>query len=271
MVSGIVLSPVVNIFVIISAAVANGQMKVSQTPESAYAVEGESFTFYCAFPLFRDQSNVTISWWKLGDTELLQSGSDGRKRFLPLKKGEASLQLLNVKADDSGVYYCGVKHPDGPIVNGTGSRLVIYVPPIPLKIISKSPENSVPGTLIVLCKTAAFYPDSINLTWYKDGLHVTKGITALKHLNSNGLYEFTSYMEVTRAAHNITCQVTHRTLPIPVRSTFFVSNRKVHRFNIPLIPQFILGFFMILALTLIIADYAKHLKVKGSNNTYVEK
>ncbi|XP_078068149.1 natural cytotoxicity triggering receptor 3 ligand 1-like [Mustelus asterias] len=237
--------------------VADGQRKVSQAPESAHRLAGENVTFYCAFPLFNDISNVNIYWWKLGDTDFLQSRSDSRKVIRLLKKGEATLQLLKVHAADSGVYYCGVKHLDRLFANGTGSKLVIYVPPIPLSIKSELLANKTPESLIISCKTAAFYPDGINVTWYKDGFRVATGINTFKYLNSEGLYELFSYLVVTRTDRYVTCQVTHRTLIIPVNASFNVLNWKVHRLHVALIPRFVLGFLVILILTIIIVDHFK--------------
>ncbi|XP_041048274.1 natural cytotoxicity triggering receptor 3 ligand 1-like [Carcharodon carcharias] len=250
-------SPCANILIIIYADIVAGQIKVFQTPGKTQRLAGENVTFYCAFPLFQDTANVIIYWWKLGEAEFLQPGSDIRKRFLLLKKGEASLQLLDVKAADSGVYYCGVKHLVTRFTNGTGSKLIIYVPPIPLSIKSELSVNNVSGTLTILCKTAAFYPGSINVTWYKDNISIETGIQSSKALNSNGLYELSSYLEVTGAVTSVTCQVTHRTLMIPVNATFTVPNWKVRRFQVSLTHRFILAFLVILILTTIIVEHLK--------------
>ncbi|XP_072373771.1 tapasin-related protein-like [Scyliorhinus torazame] len=252
---------------IVRANIADGQRKVFQAPQNAHRVAGENFTFHCAFHFLQDISKANIYWWKLGNTEFLQQGTDSRKQFVRLRKGEASLQLLKVQVADSGVYYCGVKHLDNLFTNGTGSTLVVYVPPIPLSIKSELLAINASKTLIISCKTAAFYPDGINVTWYKDGFQTVTGIHTVKNLNSDGLYELSSCLEVTQTLRYVTCQVAHRTLQIPVNVTFNAlnwngvpnsgENKNFHRFQVALIHRFVLGFLVILILIIMIVVHFK--------------
>ncbi|XP_038662033.1 tapasin-related protein-like [Scyliorhinus canicula] len=262
-----VLLPCVHLLLITYTDIADGQRKVFQAPQNAHGMEGDNFTFHCAFHFLQDISKANIYWWKLGDTDFLQPGTDSRKKIVRLRKGEASLQLLKVQVADSGVYYCGVKHLDNLFTNGTGSTLVVYVPPIPLSIKSELPDINASKTLIILCKTAAFYPDRINVTWYKDGFRIETGINTVIKLNSEGLYELSSCLEVTPTLRYVTCQVAHRTLKIPVNVTFNAlnwkgvptggANNNFHRFQVALIPRFVLGFLVILILIIMIVVHFK--------------
>ncbi|XP_067853494.1 tyrosine-protein phosphatase non-receptor type substrate 1-like [Heptranchias perlo] len=205
-------------------AVADAQIRAFQAPESAQVIAGGNITFQCEFPLFQDNSNVSVYWWKLGENEFLKLGSNSRKRFIHLKKGEACLQFLNVSAEDSGVYHCGVKYPGGRIANGTGSKLLIHVPPTPLHIAANEAERNTSASLIVVCKTAEFYPDNINITWYKDGVNIDTGINTVKQLNARGLYEVSSFLEEADSVESgtiFTCQVSHLTVQTAADFRFF--------------------------------------------------
>ncbi|XP_067905014.1 tyrosine-protein phosphatase non-receptor type substrate 1-like [Heterodontus francisci] len=82
------------------------------------------------------------------------------------------------------------------------------VPPTPLQIFS----NESPTSLILVCQTAAFSPERLNITWYKNGSVITSGTKEIKEQNTEGLYEVSSKLNETGALQigtNYTCQVEH--------------------------------------------------------------
>ncbi|XP_067853500.1 immunoglobulin lambda-1 light chain-like isoform X2 [Heptranchias perlo] len=207
----------------------DAQFQVSQAPETMSALVGSNITVYCTFPIFQDNSDVNVYWWKLGESNFLQTVSESRNRFLIFKQGGASFHLLNISARDSGVYYCGVRNLGARIVNGTGSTIKVSVPPTPLRIFTKVPEvNS--SSLNLVCKTDNFYPEALSLTWYKDGIEIVIGIETTTTLNIDGLYEVSSLLKETQPLRSraiYTCQVSHLTLPAPANVTFTVQFSKL--------------------------------------------
>ncbi|XP_067906050.1 natural cytotoxicity triggering receptor 3 ligand 1-like [Heterodontus francisci] len=203
-------------------------VEVTQVPENIYSIVGTDIAFNCIFPTFQDDSDVNVYWWKLGGKELIQPGSDSRKRFVN-EKGRASFQLLNVSVQDSGVYHCGVAHLGNRIANGSGSQLVVSAPPTPVRIVSQASESNVSGALALVCEMASFYPEALTITWYKNNVNVETGIHTTKQLSRAGMYEASSYFEEAQSVQGGTvyvCLVSHATLQVPAMAIYLVPNSK---------------------------------------------
>ncbi|XP_072322906.1 SLA class II histocompatibility antigen, DQ haplotype D beta chain-like [Scyliorhinus torazame] len=205
------------------------QFQVTQAPVSTSVLLGSNVTFVCTFPIFQDNLDAEVYWWKLGELKFLQRDSDSRKNIVIFKRGGASFHLLNISARESGVYYCGVKTLEHRFVNGTGTTIKVFVPPTPLCILSKRRELNSSG-LDLLCKTSAFYPEELKLTWYKNGIEVMNHTWTTIKLSSGGLYDGSSLLKETQSVRSgdvFTCQVSHATLPIPANVSFIapISNQ----------------------------------------------
>uniref|UniRef100_A0A4W3GBM1 Ig-like domain-containing protein n=1 Tax=Callorhinchus milii TaxID=7868 RepID=A0A4W3GBM1_CALMI len=96
-------------------------LSLTQHPEHIAINTGENVKFSCNFP---DTSIITTNWWKQGESEYLRI--DHKKLFGQESAGEASLELLDVRHQDSGIYYCAAVTPGKTTVNGTGSHLTVY-------------------------------------------------------------------------------------------------------------------------------------------------
>ncbi|XP_078066431.1 immunoglobulin lambda-1 light chain-like [Mustelus asterias] len=255
------------IMAIFCTAGIRANFQVSQAPENTNALLGTNVTFYCTFPIFQNALNVEVYWWKLGENGFLHRSSDSRKIFLRFKQGGASFQLLNISARDAGVYYCGVKTLENRTANGTGSTIKVSVPPTPLKIFSKVHEvNS--SFLDLLCETSEFYPNVLNLSWYKDGIEIRNCTVTTKSLNINGLYKVSSIlkrMQPVRSTTVYTCQVSHVTLPVPAKVEFALLNPKLGAkflFNSQVIYRSTAGAFIFL-LMIAITGSSCHQNKKG--------
>uniref|UniRef100_A0A4W3H1I7 Ig-like domain-containing protein n=1 Tax=Callorhinchus milii TaxID=7868 RepID=A0A4W3H1I7_CALMI len=89
--------------------------------------------------------------------------------------------------------------------------------PTPLKIFSRVPERFSSAFLVLVCETAMFYPENLNLSWYKNGIEISSGITITKQQNAEGLYEASSSITETQTVRTetvYTCQVSHPSLQI---------------------------------------------------------
>eukprot|EP00062_Callorhinchus_milii_P018866 gi/632972940/ref/XP_007902905.1/ PREDICTED: uncharacterized protein LOC103185951 [Callorhinchus milii] len=231
----------------------DASMKVIQYPVDKTAFEGESVTFGCKFANIQTTSDLTFYWWKQGEREYLHTSPDNRKIF-----NFKTFQLLNVSFHDSGVYICAVSRQGKIAANGTGSRLIVHetqqnkmnvgvngevlllslmkvklpvvvareFPPTPLKMFARDSEIDSTMSLTLVCKTAAFFPEDITLTWSKDDNEVKTGINSTKERNSKGLYEISSYLEEAQTVQSgvvYTCLVSHTSLRIPAVAIYAVS------------------------------------------------
>ncbi|XP_067906088.1 immunoglobulin lambda-1 light chain-like isoform X2 [Heterodontus francisci] len=200
--------------------------RVSQTPERTSVMAGTDVTFHCTASSVQNNSDVRGYWWRLGDNDLLQPSSDGRKRFFPFKNGTTSFQILSVRVFDSGSYYCGVRYTENTIVNGTGSKLVVLASPEPVRLVPKAAGTN-SSTLTLVCETAEFYPEGLTFTWYINDINIVMGISTIKKLNSEGMYEASSSLKASQPAQSravYTCVVSHRTLQSPAVAVYFDSN-----------------------------------------------
>ncbi|XP_072926662.1 tyrosine-protein phosphatase non-receptor type substrate 1-like isoform X2 [Hemitrygon akajei] len=253
----------VAIFNIIYPAVTEVPNNVFQLPVSINVIIGGSVTFYCAFPLFQDNSDLNIFWWKLGENNFLQTCLDSGRYFSTLSKGEATFQLMNVSAADTGVYYCGVKRRDNPLVNGTGSKLMVHVPPSPLRITYNEIKQNGSVFPTIICKTPEFYPEEINITWCKDGLTIETGITTRKALNINGRYEVTSILvevESVKSGTIYTCQASHPAIKTATDFQFMsTTTGEIHnvQWNVQICGSIGGGLFILLVLIIIIQKHVR--------------
>ncbi|XP_067906045.1 tyrosine-protein phosphatase non-receptor type substrate 1-like isoform X3 [Heterodontus francisci] len=172
---------------------------------------------FCTFPLFQDIPDVY--WWKRGEGSFLKP--DSRKRF-NVKKGSSSFDVLNASVADSGMYYCKVKHQES-IGDGSGSQLTVYVPPTPLKIVAVETSAT---SLKLECKTVAFYPEHLEISWLRDGVEILSGIETVKNKSTEELYEVSSFLEEAQPAPKkvvYTCLASHISLLVPASVSYTVN------------------------------------------------
>ncbi|XP_051884715.1 tyrosine-protein phosphatase non-receptor type substrate 1-like [Pristis pectinata] len=219
---------VLSLLLVVNIVCTEAHIKVSQYPRSTNRKVGESAIFYCGVGIFEENPGVDVYWWRVGDNEFLQSVPDQRKRFSPMERGQATFQLLNISVADRGLYYCGVKKELGPLLNGTGSTLIVHVSPTPLRIEYNETENNGSAAFIFVCTTAEFYPEQINITWYKNGLMIETGIKTTVQLNANGLHVASSSLEEVspvKSGTTYTCQASHLTVQTATDFRFIAARR----------------------------------------------
>uniref|UniRef100_UPI00398F7CEA natural cytotoxicity triggering receptor 3 ligand 1-like n=1 Tax=Pristiophorus japonicus TaxID=55135 RepID=UPI00398F7CEA len=202
--------------------------QVTQSPQHKIVRVGGNITFACAFPPFPDNSEVNVFWWRFDKSIYLQRGSDKRKQYF-IRKGQGSLQILDIRFQDAGVYYCGVIQQGNTIINGTGSTLVVHAVPANPTIVFKSPGGNSNNYPILVCETVDFYPNTITFNWYKNTSNVVTGIKTTKQLNPAGLYEAISYLQETQPVQIATyysCLISHPMLQTPKLAFYVVSHSK---------------------------------------------
>ncbi|XP_055505064.1 tyrosine-protein phosphatase non-receptor type substrate 1-like [Leucoraja erinacea] len=206
---------------------------VSQFPQAVNVSTGQHASFHCSLPFFREGPSVSVHWWKQGENDFFIPGPDGRTISGVSTKFSGFLKIANVSRQDAGVYYCTITRRGTLVGNGTGSTLVVLVPPTPLKIYSGIPEKT--ESFFILCATSPFYPKDISFIWYKDGIKTTTDLVNSNKPTADGLYEASSRLKVTQYGPSgtvYTCLVNHVTRSVPAAATYVVINSDTGRTGI---------------------------------------
>ncbi|XP_067905923.1 tapasin-related protein-like isoform X2 [Heterodontus francisci] len=190
---------------------------VTQFPARVTPVKGTNVSICCTFSLFDRKAWVDVHWWREDQNETLNATTEKNKIITSVKPGSAELHLVNVSFQDSGVYYCKARDWSGKISNGTGTELIVHVPPTPLKVTHLSSPS-----LALFCTTAGFFPGEFNLTWYKNGFQITSGINITESQNEEGLYQVSSSLSPVESESDYTCQVSHISLRVPANNSYTV-------------------------------------------------
>ncbi|XP_043563363.1 tyrosine-protein phosphatase non-receptor type substrate 1-like [Chiloscyllium plagiosum] len=194
--------------------------KVHQFPKLLEAARGDNVSMFCTFPIFEHVPE--IFWWRHNEESFLEP--DNRKRF-HVQKGRGSLHILNVTFADSGMYHCKIKHQQATHGAESGSLLTVCVPPKLQKIVPV--EEISENYLKFECKTTAFYPEDLGISWLKDGFKIHTGMETVKNKTVDGLYEVTSSLEDAQPVQSgavYTCLVSHACLKVPT-SVSYTFNR----------------------------------------------
>ncbi|XP_072926709.1 RLA class II histocompatibility antigen, DP alpha-1 chain-like [Hemitrygon akajei] len=220
--------------------------EVSQLPRDLVVLDGANVTMFCKFPLLQD--TVDVRWWRKGEKTFFERDS---RRHFTLEWGSAELALWNVKAADSGTYYCEAKYQERSYGNGSGSRLTVFAPPTPLKIVPVGGFSS-PGKL--LCKTAAFYPEKLEIIWLRNNEEIRAGIESVTNRSVDGMYEAFSLLEITQSTWGkdvYTCLVSHVSLTVPASFSYILEQDREDG-ETKLILSCVVGGSAILALIIVL-------------------
>ncbi|XP_072926677.1 natural cytotoxicity triggering receptor 3 ligand 1-like [Hemitrygon akajei] len=194
------------------AAVTSGN--VDQFPKDLHIFRGGNVSMFCRFPI--SQAIRDVYWWKEGEKNFIEP--DTRKHF-NVNKGRGTFVLLGATVTDIGTYYCQVLQQDQSIGNGSGTQLTVFASPIPLKIIPI--EGTSPHSRRLECKTSAFYPEKIEISWRRNNEEIVTGLEIVKNKSEEGMYEASSFLEETEPAV-YTCFVSHATLTVPAAFSYVI-------------------------------------------------
>uniref|UniRef100_K7G0P2 Ig-like domain-containing protein n=1 Tax=Pelodiscus sinensis TaxID=13735 RepID=K7G0P2_PELSI len=209
-----------------------GQIVLTQTPESLSVVPGETVTINCkaSSSLTDDDLNADfLAWYQQRPGQapkLLIYGASTLEDGIPDRfSGSGSgtdftLTISRVEADDAGDYYCQQSN-ETPLTHfGGGTRVEIKLggPVKPtVSIFPPSADQLKGGTATVVCLVNGFYPGGLNVAWKKDTTTATTGVlTSTKQQDpSDHKYSLSSTLTLTKAEYDsyqtYTCEVTHET------------------------------------------------------------
>uniref|UniRef100_A0A4W3GFD2 Ig-like domain-containing protein n=1 Tax=Callorhinchus milii TaxID=7868 RepID=A0A4W3GFD2_CALMI len=206
----------------IHTAAGGTSLTVGQNPRVATVSRGGEVTIYCFWPLYKDQKPAKVDWWREGENRSLEDGRDGRIQIYFLNRASCALQLFSARLQDAGVYRCRVRHRSG--AQGPGTRLLVFGDaPTPLEMVVSRSGSGAAASLTLVCKTAAFYPEDVNITWCKNGSEIVSGTNTNRNLA--GLYEASSLLIETEAVQSgavYTCHVSHLSLPTAANISYTV-------------------------------------------------
>ncbi|XP_041434256.1 Ig heavy chain C region isoform X1 [Xenopus laevis] len=196
-------------------------------PSSQRALAGSDVLLPCSFQVDKTSPNPeppTVTWY-FQDKEIVRYDNKGlslnpRTSFngQAANLGDASLSLANVSISDEGIYRCRVIYRQQ---KDTRVILDVLVPPvllIPNKVIQRKKETT------LICMANGFYPEDIDISWYKDNKHLTNSELGKQERNPDGTYRVKGTVTLPpmdgKMDHNFSCRVQHLSLQQPLQEDF---------------------------------------------------
>ncbi|XP_069840515.1 uncharacterized protein [Dendropsophus ebraccatus] len=193
-------------------------------PSAQQVLNGSTVILPCTFSI--SEKTVDLKYlavlWSFQEKRILVYDSKGvtkapRVKFdeEAVKDGKASLTITNVTLSDGGTYSCLVVY--SPEQTQKDIVLEVQVRPtiiLPYKIVQKDSENT------LRCEAVSFFPKKIEMKWILDG-KIENSIIREPVKNEDGTYSVTSEVTFTMrsdlAKKNISCIVSHGSLPEPLQ------------------------------------------------------
>ncbi|XP_066417440.1 signal-regulatory protein beta-1-like [Molothrus aeneus] len=150
---------------------------------------------------------------------------------VPGSDTDFTIRISNVQPEDMGTYYCvkfvkGMTGVDELFKRGSGTEVSVQAKPSPPLVSGPEqrarPEESVPFT----CTTGGFLPDKIEVKWFKNNNPMAAQPPQVTEWKMK-TYNMSSTVRVTLQKDDVrsqlTCEVAHSTLPVPLRGSFQLS------------------------------------------------
>ncbi|KAG9347353.1 hypothetical protein JZ751_004920 [Albula glossodonta] len=180
---------------------------------------GENVKMSCIY----SSGSWTMSWYQQksrGKPRYLLADSSRStglpSRFTYSKSGRTTyLHINGVTADDEAVYYCACAGCSADHSHSPSSPTLTLLPP--------SPTELSMGKATVVCLAQGFYPDSVTVSWEKDGRTVSDSEvqTSEAQRRSDGTYSTSSMLTLTSAQWSsgrpVSCELRHTALSAPLK------------------------------------------------------
>ncbi|XP_059718598.1 tyrosine-protein phosphatase non-receptor type substrate 1-like [Haemorhous mexicanus] len=214
-----------------------GQLFTLQQPQPKVTVAaGETLTLNCITSGIAGPGPVMwLKGWGNGNKTVYDpNNEDPSSRVtmaVPESDTDFTIRISNVQPEDMGTYYCvkfvkGITGNDELFLRGSGTEVSVQAKPSP-PLVSGPEQRARPGQPVPFtCTTGGFFPDKIGVKWFKNSNplgaqppQVTEG--KMKTYNMSSTAVVTLQKDDVRS--QLTCEVTHSTLPAPLRGSYQLS------------------------------------------------
>uniref|UniRef100_UPI00398F1D86 immunoglobulin kappa light chain-like n=1 Tax=Pristiophorus japonicus TaxID=55135 RepID=UPI00398F1D86 len=214
-------------------AVKSKNLSVSQTPSELRVLKGDIAQMNCSYSI-TDEEQLRITWKRNSAQPLcyhventfnsssIRWCAERANITLDRSTNFSSLILYDLHVNDSDIYFCQAFIEIPPPIQtakSTGTHLTVEARP---KVHIRAETLPYPNEGVQLvCTSLEFYPDSIQVSWFKDGQLITNGTeNGTLYCNSDGTFSITSFLNLSvfdwNEGGNYSCQVNHSTLSAPI-------------------------------------------------------
>ncbi|XP_038657155.1 immunoglobulin kappa light chain-like [Scyliorhinus canicula] len=222
-------------------AVTSKNLSVFQTPSEIRVLKGDIAQINCSFSdtdeqwriIWRRNTSAKVLCHHLANKNNLTSVrhcTEYANITVNLLRKSSSLTIYNLHLNDSDIYFCEVHFEIPPPPRskiGEGTLVTVEASPT-VRLRAETLPSPNEGVQLI-CTSLEFYPESIQVSWFKDGWSVTNGsMNGTLCANSDGSFSITSFLNLSlfdwNEGGNYSCQVNHSTLSAPITERISVSS-----------------------------------------------
>ncbi|XP_041066806.1 tyrosine-protein phosphatase non-receptor type substrate 1-like [Carcharodon carcharias] len=223
-------------------AVRSKQLTVFQTPPEIRVLKGGIAQINCSYSDTDEQWRII---WKRNTSEepfcqhleninnftSLGHCAEHANITVDLSTKSSLLIIYDLHLNDSDIYFCEVSFEIPPPPQkkvGKGTCIAVEAAPtVQLRAETLPYSNE---DLQLICTSLEFYPENIQVSWFKDGQLITNGTkNGTLYANSDGSFSMTSFLNLSifdwNEGGNYSCQVNHSTLSAPITERISVSDQ----------------------------------------------
>ncbi|XP_038658206.1 tyrosine-protein phosphatase non-receptor type substrate 1-like [Scyliorhinus canicula] len=219
-------------------------LTVSQTPSAIKALKGQAVIINCSYSN-ENGEQLRIKWGRKDSAQGLCDYTYNKNNAkytlwhcvehanitVDISTNSSSLTIYDLYLKDSSIYFCQVFieiPPPALAAKGKGTHLTVEASPT-VRLRAETLPSPNEGVQLI-CTSLEFYPESIQVSWFKDGWSVTNGsMNGTLCANSDGSFSITSFLNLSlfdwNEGGNYSCQVNHSTLSAPITERISVSNQ----------------------------------------------
>ncbi|CAN8191262.1 unnamed protein product [Coccothraustes coccothraustes] len=214
-----------------------GQDFTLQQPQAKVSLTvGEMLTLNCITSGIAGPGPVMwLKGWGSGNKTVYDQNNEDPSsrvtRAVPGSDTDFTIHIRNFQPDDVGTYYCvkfvkGKYGEDEVFRSGSGTEVSVHAKPSP-PLVSGPEQRARPGQSVPFtCTTGGFLPDKIGVKWFKNSNPLgaqPPQVTEWKMKTYNMSSTAVVTLQKDDVRSQLTCEVTHSTLPAPLRGSYQLS------------------------------------------------